>query len=451
MSKKDLTRREFLRMAAMATVATGLAACKATPTATPVPTKAPVVVEPTKAPQELTKVTCWESGNPPFANKCTELAASIESETGLSMEFLPSAGGWNPQLDRVSAAMAAGTPPDLIHVKDFHMWDFASRDALYSLDEFYARGDLDIDGFRGPIRQSMSYKGVKYGVPHRGSFVWVQFVNDDMYTDAGLDPTTDVPATWQEIIDTGTKLKGGDPDKFGHAFYELAASEPSIMCFSTYVGQAGGRLILEDGTLTFDTPEALEALQWMCDAMYESKVVLPAESMSNVWDLVYNGFVGSWSVGPWFIGMAASNAPQLNWSLHQLPCHKTCDNVDTPECVMIAKGVPDLETSWKMAAAITIPELDEVLSTVVGSLPIYAENLSKGKWASDPAFVRFGEIGQDPELRARWWVEGYNELVPVVGAEIEPAWYGQLDPKEALTNAQKAGEAVLERVKKERG
>jgi multiple sugar transport system substrate-binding protein len=453
MPDKSISRRSFLKGLAAAGGGAVLAACKPQVVKETVIVKETVekvvTVAPTEAPEEMKTIVVWESGNKPFADKLTELSASIESETRIKMEFLPASGGWKGQLERINAAIAARVVPDLAHVKDFNMWDLAWREAVLPLGDFYATGELDTSDVRKPVLDSQSFRGVPYAVPHRGSFVWIMFINDEMFADVGLDPATDVPKTWDELIQVGHKLTDADTGTYGHAFYEMDTGEPALMIFSTYVGQAGGRIFSESlDAVTLDTPETNEALQWMQDAMYKEKVVLPADMMANEWDLVYNNFIATWHTGLWFRGQAEANAPQLKWSLHPVPCHKTCDNADTPECLVMPKGVRDPQLSWDAAVAITTPEFDEILSAQVGALPIFKGNLGKGQWATEPTFMEFAKIGAHPELRNRQWVIGYDEIVAAVLAEIEPVWYNQRSVKEGLAAAEKAGNEVIARTSK---
>ena len=87
-------------------------------------------------------------------------------------------------------------------------------------------------------------------------------------------------------------------------------------------------------------------------------------------------------------------APQLNWSIAQWPCHKTCDNVDAPECLLILRGAPDPDASWLAIRGLLSPELDLQLAGPRGALPVYEENLDRGIFATDPAFKAYARIGR---------------------------------------------------------
>jgi ABC-type glycerol-3-phosphate transport system substrate-binding protein len=163
--------------------------------------------------------------------------------------------------------------------------------------------------------------------------------------------------------------------------------------------------------------------------------------------MVYTSLVGTWMVGPWYVDMAAANAPQQKWSFHKLPCYKTCDNTDQPEFLVMFKGVKDPDLAWAAAELLLKPEYDVDLSLLTGAIPIYKDNVNKGGWATDPVWQKFGQLGIDPELRPRWHVDGYAEVASVITPELQAAQFGEKGVKEALADAEKAANEVLESVR----
>jgi ABC-type glycerol-3-phosphate transport system substrate-binding protein len=447
MANRTLSRREFLQLAAVTSAGTALAACApaATPTAEPAaPTEAPP--EPTEAPAAPVekKVELWSNSGGGFGDRLDEFLEEIREGSGLHIEVARGSGGWKGQMERVNAALAAGSVPGLAHLKDFRAWDYAWRGAVTPLDDYYATGALDTDAFRPSMWDAMKYRDSAVGIPFRGSFVWVLFINDIMFKEAGLDPEADAPTTWDELVDVSTKLTDESAGKYGHTFYEWGTREVSTMLFSTYVGQVGGRIFAEDmSAVTLDTPEAEQAMQWIVDMMHTWKVALPPEEMPNRYELAYNNLIGTVHTGLWYVGQVEENAPQTEWSITKVPCLNTCDNADTPECLVIFKGAEDPDTAWEAAEALTKPEYDVDLSAAIGGLPIYQSSLGKGVWAEDPTFVKYAEIGRDPDLRPRQWVEGYEEVSAAILPDLEAVWFGQKDVKEGLVAAEKAGNEAL--------
>jgi multiple sugar transport system substrate-binding protein len=452
MANQKLSRREFLHLAAVTSAGAMLAACApaTAPTAAPAaqteappgPTTAPA------APGEK-KVEFWGVGSPGHTDAVVKTTEELRAKTGLFIDYVRNAAGWPSQLEKLNAAIAAGSVPDLAHVKDFNMWDYAWRETVLPMDDYFAASSIDPNKFRKSIWQAMHYKDTVYAAPWKGSFVWVQYINHDLFEAVGLDPAADVPDTWDKLVEVGQKLTDEGAGQYGHAFYGLGTVEPDFFLFTAYVGQAGGTVLGEDG-LTLDTPEANEALQWMYDMLWTWKIALPPDQMQSVWDVVKSGIIGTWINGVWFVEEALATAPQLKWSLHPIPCHKTCDNVDTPECIIIPKGAKDPDLSWEAIELLLDPKIDLEHALVQGFLPAYTENLDRlGEAATkdQEAIKTYAEIGKNPDLRPRQWAEGYDEMVSVVMPEIQAVWFNQKSVKDGLVTAEQLGNEVLTRVR----
>jgi multiple sugar transport system substrate-binding protein len=452
MANQKLSRREFLNLAALTSAGVALAACApaAAPGAEPAaPAEAETAPTTVPAAPGERKVEFWGVGSPGHTDAVMKTTEELRANTGLFIDYVRNASGWPSQLEKLNAGIAAGSVPDLAHVKDFNMWDYAWRDTVLPLDDYFAASSIDPNKFRKSIWQAMHYKDTVYAAPWKGSFVWVQYINHDLFEAAGLDPAVDVPDTWDKLVEVGQKLTDESAGHYGHAFYGLGTIEPDFFIFTSFVGQAGGTVLSED-KLTLDTPEANEALQWMYDMLWTWKIALPPDQMQGVWDVVKSGVVGTWINGVWFVEEALATAPDLTWSLHPIPCHKTCDNVDTPECIIVPKGAANPDLSWEAIELLLDPQIDLEHALVQGFLPAYTENLDKlGEAATknQEAIKTYAEVGKNPDLRPRQWVEGYDEMVSVVMPEIQAVWFDQKSVKDGLVTAEQLGNEVLTRVR----
>ena len=102
--------------------------------------------------------------------------------------------------------------------------------------------DAYLDGMIDPV----TYDGEVYGLPLELTN-WCIFINKKVFRDAGLDPETDYPKTWEDMVELSEKLVIRDGDilvRRGYDFrypYYLETLVPMVE-------QLGGQLVSDDGT-----------------------------------------------------------------------------------------------------------------------------------------------------------------------------------------------------------
>jgi ABC-type glycerol-3-phosphate transport system substrate-binding protein len=124
--------------------------------------------------------------------------------------------------------------------------------------------------------------------------------------------------------------------------------------------------------------------------------------------------------------------------------------VDTPECIIVPKGAANPDLSWEAIELLLDPAIDLEHALVQGFLPAYRGNLDKlgdAATKNQEAIRTYAEIGKNPDLRPRQWVEGYDELVSVVMPEIQAVWFDQKSVADGLASAEQLGNEVLQRVR----
>ena len=443
----QLTRRHFLGVGAAVMAGTALAACAPAPTTQPAPSEAKPAELAKPADEGQKTIEFWGATGGDFADGLRKRLDAVKASGGTFVDYIQIPGGWTGVTQKLNAAVAAKSVPDLAGIKDFRMKDYAWRGAVMSLDDYFAAGDYDTSEFRPSIYNAMFYEGKAYGAPWPGSFVHVLFINNDLFEGAGLSLDTDVPTNWEELVEVTGKMTDVEKEQYGHSFYELSTREYMLMLLSVYVGQLGGQVFSDDRKqVTLNTPEAAEAMQWMHDMLWKWKYALPVDLMETRWDLFYSGVIGSFNAGPWSVWSIRANAPQINFSVNKWPCAKTCDNVDAPECLVILKDADDPDLSWEGIKVLLNKEWDLELGSPRGALPVFTENLSKGAYKDDPPFAAYAEIGRDADLRPRSWVEGYEEIASVITPELQAIWFDQKTVAEGLAAADKAGNEAMGRI-----
>jgi multiple sugar transport system substrate-binding protein len=182
------------------------------------------------------------------------IAADFEAQTGISVEVVPvteSALG-----ERATAAFAAGDLPDIIYhplsrtlgwAEEGILDTFAATDVVESLGpETYGEGALDL------VRFEDGYAAV----PHSG---WTQLLvyRADLFEDAGLEP----PTSYDAIIAAVDALHD-PPNLYGFVAATDPAEDYMMQVFEHIALANGAQLVDEDGNVTVDSPEMVEALEF---------------------------------------------------------------------------------------------------------------------------------------------------------------------------------------------
>ncbi|WP_242179838.1 ABC transporter substrate-binding protein [Saccharopolyspora soli] len=102
-----------------------------------------------------------------------------------------------------------------------------------------------------------------------------QYYRTDLYAAHSIQPAK----TWDELIDVGRKLTGGD--RYGLVL--PGSGDPAQRQFADFLWQAGGDWLDADNNVAFNSPAGVEALTFYRDLIKRYEVV-PADSVTYQWN-----------------------------------------------------------------------------------------------------------------------------------------------------------------------
>jgi multiple sugar transport system substrate-binding protein len=152
-----LSRRSFLRFTGIAVGAATLAACAVPATST---SEAGGAAGAGEVAAETQTLEFWNPVGGGFAETVRTRLAEYAEEGEVAVEFVQIPDGWPGMTQKLNAAIAAKSVPDLAGIKDFSMKEYAWRGAVLPLDDYFATGDMDPSKFRPSIWDAMHYDGV---------------------------------------------------------------------------------------------------------------------------------------------------------------------------------------------------------------------------------------------------------------------------------------------------
>lgn len=256
-----LTRREFLRLAAITSVGLVLAACAPTATPTPPPAAAAptraATTAPTTAPTApaVTRGTTlnmlqWSHFAPPGDEYFDKWAADWGKKNGIEVKVEHINA--NDIAARLASHVQAKSGPDIIQY--MYTWPAIYSESLVDVSDVADKLGKQLGGWYKDAETYSKVDGVWRTVPFS---LYGNNLNyrGDWFKEAGLTP----PKTLDEFLALAKKLKQvGHPfgQALGHSF-----TDPRVFWYG-WLWSWGGREVSEDGkTVTLDSPATLLAVE----------------------------------------------------------------------------------------------------------------------------------------------------------------------------------------------
>jgi multiple sugar transport system substrate-binding protein len=284
LAKKRLTRREFIKLGAVAAGAVAAAplvsACGSpstqAPTAVP-PTAIPTVVPPTAMPtaippKDLT-VWVWADYMPelnPYQHKAfSEIGSKVGAN--VTVEDLPQS---DETTARWAAAIEAKQLPDMAKIDSSKLADYRSKGLLADVSDIYAEIGKAGGGWVPAAEGFVTSKGVQYGICCAGDPEYLYY-RKDKFKDGGYD----VPVkSLDELVAAARKINDPSNNFHGLGFSMDVGDSPDTIWAVLWAH--GGSWQTKDDQIIINTKENAAAVKWYTDLYKEGLV--PKDTVS--WD-----------------------------------------------------------------------------------------------------------------------------------------------------------------------
>lgn len=236
-------------------------------------------------------VTFWQfSANPNDIAAWEGVIEAFEAENeGISvrMEIVP----WSEQQQRLVTALTTGGLPDVSMLGNNVVAQFQAAGALAPLDEHFAAYDVehgtDVAADIWPGDQGYYNLEGQWWASPVSVETRALYYRKDLFADAGLDPDNP-PQTWEELRETARALTENTPDGTYGIGLSTSLDYFTLHNFmSAYLGY-GARMLDEDGTCGFDSPEFREAMEVYVGISQDGSTHPDAASMDG--DTFLRGF-----------------------------------------------------------------------------------------------------------------------------------------------------------------
>jgi multiple sugar transport system substrate-binding protein len=457
---RTFARRRFLQALGGGTAAIFVAACAGAPSAAPgggAPVggasapKAPEKAAPAPAAAKAIGAGTFWFNQPPQQEAFNKIIERFhQSQSGVKLEVVLVPGPDVPA--KLATAIAGGEPPDAVRLGGPAVNSlFITNGHAAALDDWDPKiGTYD---WLPGAQKAVSRNGKMYAMPVN-SGVQALIYNTDVYQKAGLDPAKP-PATLDQLLEVAGKISaGGGGEVWGHYTLTAPGSQTGSDYFPTILWAFGGKEISDDGTkIAFNSPEGVAALQWYKDLI--DRKGMPVKQVNEIQMLqdYLTGSVGSMGVYPAVVArVAGATFKSASAKLPAGPKGQVAP-LGFGTIMVLDKG-KNREAGWAFASFIGLEAANGAFWCMsFGQLPPRLSFREDPGWkdyeAKNPLLPAYLEAQKSTDLP--YFGPGAQEIGTEVGKAIEAVVFGQKAPQQALEDAEKASQTILDRERKKTG
>lgn len=409
--------------------------------ATQAPTQPPPKEQPTQAPPpaEAVTITVWD-----YYGEATPVKPLLESfmQANPNIKIQYEALDWDTTLEKLNVVLTGGSPPDVVTVDMTWLPRFAALGAFTDLkplsggklngvswDQAYAAGPLEAITFSDQIVAAL-YDFDVYALYYRS----------DLFDQKGLQP----PKTWDELVTVAQKLAEGD--KYLYQWL------PETFHGSQWIYENGGSLLSPDNkTVIFNSPEAVQAIQFYSDLLLKYKVGInwtadQGERIQGIKD----GRIAMYSDGPYNMGIMKSAAPEMagKWKIALHPYSKMAGSYLGGTGLVIPTSSKNKEAAWKFIEYAMKVENQIGVYTYAGAAPALTAalespevNVEDPYFGGQKAFSVFLEALKTAHHFP--YVRQWSDIDTLFSTAMEQIGLEQKSVQEALDEAAKASQEAL--------
>ncbi|WP_404405379.1 ABC transporter substrate-binding protein [Jeotgalibacillus malaysiensis] len=383
--------------------------------------------------QEITFWAPFSGADGPNMEQIVNEFNDSQDEVSVDFQIVPQSEYYTT-LDLSLSGQQEGADVMIMHGDQ--IMTYANQNIIKNLDDIV--GDqIDRENYHPTAWEGAEVDGSIYGVPldiHPLMF----YYNKDLFEAAGLDPEAP-PTNREEFLEAAIATTNADEGQYGFAVPTLW---PQQFIFPSIVYQNGGELITDDGEVQYDSPEAVEALEFLHSLIYEHEVSPADIQQDGELTLFLQGNSAMHMNGPWMMnqfeesGMNYGVAPVPQLGTEQQAVFANSHNFVIPETV---------QDDAKIEAITTF------LNYVDENGMAWAESgqapASKAVYESD----EFNEMKQQPEVAKQFEyvqfspnVENWGPVSDPLFSAVNEVLLNQRDAQEALEQAAQDAQSSLQ-------
>ncbi|OLS40936.1 ABC transporter substrate-binding protein [Bacillus sp. MRMR6] len=437
MFKKKLVTSVFALTMASSMV---LTACGGAGEKTAAPDK-----EPTKKTEstEPVKITFWdENAGPARTPHWEEIIKRFEEKNPtIDVEYvgIPNASAKS----KYDAAIAADDMPDIGSVQTTWLPEFAVREALLPIDEYFEKSDISkkINKNATDVNKKVTHDGKLYGIPYAQNLdaLWIR---EDWFKEKGVNE----PKTWDEFFTTIETMRDKDQGRYGFTIRGGAGASFTIQ--RAMFAYSGLDYFDKNGKPNINDPKHVEFVEKYLS--YYDKFT-PKSDITNGYKEMIAGFdtgvVGMVHHNPGSYGEHVKALPEGTFKMIPLPTTEDGKYVaEGGNAVNLAifKTTKHPEASWKFVEFVNSDEGQSYWNSQTGQIPTNKDVLDD-EWVQKAQHVKVAmEVYNNPETKLYeppFYLPDYRSILDsVVDPGVQAVMSGKMTAKDFLDEWAKAVE-----------
>jgi multiple sugar transport system substrate-binding protein len=354
-----------------------------------------------------------------------------------------------PGYDQLSAALAAGDPPDLVTMHESVLSDYSQRKLIIPLDPLLHAAGVDPASFTRAAREGVTRNGHVYALPF-DNWAPLWHINLNLFRQAGLlqDGLPVLPHSPAELIQQARQFTRATGKPY---FIQSMVNEPYAYARSlfTLLMQQKSDFFGDPRHIQLQTAPARRVLE-LFRQIYAEGLTTRNQDYTAATSAFLNGEGGVYLVGTWMIGAYEEASRQrgspLAGGYTVVPYPQLYPGEDVTYADGHSWAVPNRPRSAAKMAAIVrllryLQDSDFEWSRT-GHLPAYEAVIESDRWRALPHRARIAKLVDIAEpLPPR--VQRQFLIQQIVSAEMEAAITAQKPIDGALADAERRVNDVL--------
>lgn len=338
---------------------------------------------------------------------------------------------WSKMHQKLITMMSANQAPDVYEYATRWLSQFINLKQLQPLNTLLSNSPTFNDQFIPSLLNGAKLPNQSeiYGLPAAAS-ARMLFYRKDLFKKAGLQP----PKTWAELLQDAQKINN-PPNTYGIGIYASGIEVDTY--FDYFLWNNGGHILSPNGKAALNSPQGVQALQFMIDLAKKYKVTEPNPNgftRDQIIQMFLSGQIGMYPTGPWLSSEIKSQNPKLQYGISYFPSKDggTPAVMGVTDSLGISANSTHQADAWKFVQFMYQPQYRLKFDKVEGMLPV-EKSVAQNPFFQTPDMKPF----VDGLSYAKFYpmTPNFPSIEQIETVAVQQAMSGQMTPKQALDQA----------------